>query len=137
LTPPSSTHYKLVQYNISLLYQRWIKITKWGVYENGKERRREKKIKLHLNGLFSLFQLQRYRILETRSYATVHVWFFTIVDLGPDSHPYQMFQCVIFYIGFESGDPCSTLVQEVLNNTNSCLTNISCLSVSVLLSLHL
>jgi hypothetical protein len=87
--------------------------------------------------LFGRFRLQRYRFLETRSYATVHVWFFTIVDLRPDSHPDQMFQCVIFYIGFESGDPCSALVREVLNNTNSCLTNISCLSVSALLSLHL
>jgi hypothetical protein len=49
-----------------------------------------------------------------------------------------MLQCVVFYIVSGLGaDPCSTLVREILNNTYSCLTDMSCLSVSVLLSLYL
>jgi hypothetical protein len=41
-TPHSSTYYDLVKYNISLVYQRWIKTTKQMVY--GESERRNKLI---------------------------------------------------------------------------------------------
>jgi hypothetical protein len=42
VTPPLSTYFKLVNYDISLLYQRWIKTTNRKVYEIERERKRER-----------------------------------------------------------------------------------------------
>jgi hypothetical protein len=52
--PPSSTYYKLVKYNIFLLYQRWIiNTTKRIVYEIGREREREREKEKNMNLSFN------------------------------------------------------------------------------------